>query len=296
MGFKSGFISIVGRPNVGKSTLLNKIIGEKIAITTDKPQTTRNKIQAVYNADGVQMIFLDTPGIHKPKHKLGEAMVKSAYKTLNEVDIVLFLIDADSGFGVGDKFIIEHLKKIKTPKFLIINKMDLITPVQFKDLEKKLGNLDLFDDVIAISALNGKNVELLIDKLREKMIEGPMYFPEGMISDQPEKVIVSEIIREKLLLYLDQEIPHGVAVEIESMKVRPDKNIVDISAVIIAEKKSHKGIIIGKKGRKLKGVGKSAREDIEKLLGTKVYLELWVKVKEGWRNNDLLLKNYGFKE
>lgn len=296
MVFKSGFVSIVGRPNVGKSTLLNKIIGEKIAITTDKPQTTRNKIQAVYNTDQVQMIFLDTPGIHKPKHKLGEAMVKSAYKTFNEVDIVLFLIDADAGFGVGDKFIIEHLKKIKTPKFLIINKMDLITPIQFKDIQNKLGNLDLFEDVIAISALNGKNVDLLIDKLKEKMSEGPMYFPEGMISDQPEKVIVSEIIREKLLLYLEQEIPHGVAVEIESMTVRHDKNIVDISAVIIAEKKSHKGIIIGKKGRKLKGVGKSAREDIEKLLGTKVYLELWVKVKEGWRNSELLLKNYGFKE
>ena len=296
MKFKSGFVTIVGRPNVGKSTLLNNIIGEKIAIITDKPQTTRNRIQAVYNDEYNQIIFLDTPGIHKPKHKLGEYMVNTAIRTFKDVDVILFLIDVESGFGTGDKYIIEQLKGVKTPKFLILNKMDLINPEEFIRLQGKLTNLEIFDDVIAISAKTGKNVDLLIEKIKEKMIEGPMYFPGGMITDQPEKVIVAEIIREKILLYLEQEIPHGVAVEIESFKPREDKNIVDISAIIITEKKSHKGIIIGKNGRKLKGIGKSAREDIENLLGSKIYLQLWVKIKEGWRDSDYLIKNYGYKE
>ena len=296
MKFKSGFVSIVGRPNVGKSTLLNYIIGEKIAITTNKPQTTRNRIQAVYNDADNQIIFLDTPGIHKPKHRLGEYMVKTATATFKDVDVILFLIDADAGFGRGDQFIIEQLKDIKTTKYLIINKMDLLTPEQFITLQSKLTGLEVFDDIIAISAATGKNVDFLMQRLKDNMDEGPMYFPGGMITDQPEKVLIAEIIREKLLLYLEQEIPHGVAVEIESFKKRADKDIIDVSAVIVTEKKSHKGIIIGKNGRKLKGIGKSAREDIENLLGSQIYLQLWVKIKEGWRDSDFLLKNYGYKE
>lgn len=296
MKFKSGFVSIVGRPNVGKSTLLNYIIGEKIAITTNKPQTTRNRIQAVYNDADNQIIFLDTPGIHKPKHRLGEYMVKTATATFKDVDVILFLIDADAGFGKGDQFIIEQLKDIKTTKYLIINKMDLLTPEQFIALQSKLTGLEIFDDIIAISAATGKNVDFLMQRLKDNMEEGPMYFPGGMITDQPEKVLIAEIIREKLLLYLEQEIPHGVAVEIESFKKRAGKDIIDVSAVIVTEKKSHKGIIIGKNGRKLKGIGKSAREDIENLLGSQIYLQLWVKIKEGWRDSDFLLKNYGYKE
>ncbi|MCD6436618.1 MAG: GTPase Era [Clostridiales bacterium] len=296
MEFKSGFVTIVGRPNVGKSTLLNKIIGEKIAITTDKPQTTRNRIQAVYNDEDTQIIFLDTPGIHKPKHRLGEYMVKTATNTFGDVDVVLLLIDVAAGFGKGDQFIIEQLKGVKTKKFLILNKMDLINPEEFIRVQAKLKGTEIFDDIIAISAANGKNVDLLIEKIKEQMIVGPMYFPSGMISDQPEKVIVAEIIREKVLMYLEQEIPHGIAVEIESFKYRENKDIYDISAIIVTEKKSHKGIIIGKKGRKLKGIGKAARIDIEKFLGSKVYLEIWVKIKEGWRDSEFLLKNYGFRE
>lgn len=296
MKFYSGFVTIVGRPNVGKSTLLNNIVGEKIAIISDKPQTTRNRIQAVYNDEDRQIIFLDTPGIHKPKHRLGEVMVKTATSTFRDVDLILFLVDVEAGFGKGDRFIIESLKSVKTPKFLIINKMDKIGPEEFKRFQNTLENMEIFDDIIAISAKNGKNVDLLIRKIGERMPEGPMYFPGGMITDQPEKAIIAEIIREKLLMYLEQEIPHGVAVEIESLKKREGKDIIDVSAVIVTEKKSHKGIIIGKGGRKLKGVGKSAREDIENLLGSKVFLELWVKVKEGWRDSDFLLKNYGFKE
>ena len=296
MEFKSGFVTIVGRPNVGKSTLLNKIIGEKIAITTDKPQTTRNRIQAVYNDEYTQIIFLDTPGIHKPKHRLGEYMVKTATNTFGDVDVVLLLIDVAAGFGKGDQFIIEQLKGVKTKKFLILNKMDLINPEEFIRVQAKLKGTEIFDDIIAISAANGKNVDLLIEKIKEQMIVGPMYFPSGMISDQPEKVIVAEIIREKVLMYLEQEIPHGIAVEIESFKYRENKDIYDISAIIVTEKKSHKGIIIGKKGRKLKGIGKAARIDIEKFLGSKVYLEIWVKIKEGWRDSEFLLKNYGFRE
>ncbi len=296
MKFYSGFVTIVGRPNVGKSTLLNNIVGEKIAIISDKPQTTRNRIQAVYNEEDRQIIFLDTPGIHKPKHRLGEAMVKMATSTFKDVDLILFLVDVEAGFGRGDQFIIEALKSVKTPKFLIINKMDKIGPEEFKRFQNTLKDMEIFDDIIAISALNGKNVDLLMSKIGERMPEGPMFFPGGMITDQPEKVIIAEIIREKLLMYLEQEIPHGVAVEIESLKKREGKDIIDVSAVIVTEKKSHKGIIIGKGGRKLKGVGKSAREDIENLLGSKVYLELWVKIKEGWRDSDYLLKNYGFKE
>lgn len=296
MKFKSGFVTIIGRPNVGKSTLLNNILGEKIAIMSDKPQTTRNEIRAIYNGEDSQVIFLDTPGIHKPKNKLGEFMVKSAFNTMNEVDAILFMVDESDKLGPGDKYILESLKNVKTPVILVVNKIDLITPEAFEQIYLTYKDYDFIKDIVGISALNNKRVDDLLGLIESYLPEGPMYYPSDMITDQPERVIVAEIIREKLLHYLDEEVPHGVAVEIEQMKSRNNKDLVDISATIICEKKSHKGIIIGKDGRKIKGVGKSAREEIERLLGSKVYLELWVKVRPGWRDNDSMLKNFGYKE
>ncbi|MCT4621858.1 MAG: GTPase Era [Marinisporobacter sp.] len=295
MKFKSGFVTIIGRPNVGKSTLMNQMIGEKIAIMSDKPQTTRNKIQTIYTEEDFQIIFLDTPGMHKPKNKLGEFMQKSAQQTLNEVDVILLVIDDTADMGPGDKYILEMLKSIKTPIVLVINKMDKIPPEKFEKIYNMYQNEGIFKDIMAISAQENKNVQKLLDKIVGLLPKGPQYFPSDMITDQPEKVIVSEIIREKLLHYLHEEVPHGVAVEVMSMKKRKDKDIVDISATIYCEKKSHKGIIIGKNGRKLKGVGKSARQDIENLLGSKVFLELWVKVKEDWRDQQNILNTLGYK-
>jgi len=294
--FRSGFVTIIGRPNVGKSTLMNNILGEKIAIMSSKPQTTRNKIHGIHTKENSQVIFLDTPGIHRPKNKLGDFMVNSALKTLREVDLVLFLVDESMKLGPGDKFIIEQISGIKTPVILVINKADLLSPEQLKEIVKNYEGYDCFEDIIAISALEDKNVDYLLDRISEFMEVGPMYYPADMITDQPERAIVSEIIREKLLMYLDQEIPHGVAVEIESMKKRENKDIVDIQATIVCERDSHKGIIIGKSGRKLKGVGKSSREDMEALLGSKVFLELWVKVRSNWRDSDALLKNFGYRQ
>jgi len=294
--FRSGFVTIIGRPNVGKSTLMNNILGEKIAIMSSKPQTTRNKIHGIHTKEDSQVIFLDTPGIHRPKNKLGDFMVNSALKTLREVDLVLFLVDESMKLGPGDKFIIEQISGIKTPVILVINKADLLSPEQLKEIVKNYEGYDCFEDIIAISALEDKNVDYLLDRISEFMEVGPMYYPADMITDQPERAIVSEIIREKLLMYLDQEIPHGVAVEIESMKKRENKDIVDIQATIVCERDSHKGIIIGKSGRKLKGVGKSSREDMEALLGSKVFLELWVKVRSNWRDSDALLKNFGYRQ
>jgi GTP-binding protein Era len=297
MTFKSGFVAIIGRPNVGKSTLLNTLVGEKVAITTDKPQTTRHRIQGMYNDQDNQIIFVDTPGIHKPRHRLGELMVKNATETFDDADVVLAMIDAKSGFGRGDQMIFDSLRASSSKKFLILNKMDLLTPQEFLYLEKKLGeSIEVFDDVIAISAATGKNVDFLLERIKEELPEGPRYFPEEILSDQPEKAIIAEMIREKVLMYLEEEIPHGVTVLIESFQPRGTQDIVDIGAVIVTEKASHKGIIIGKGGRKLKGIGKAARQDIEGFLGMKVYLEIWVKVKEGWRDSEFLLKNYGFKE
>ncbi|OPL08261.1 MAG: GTPase Era [delta proteobacterium ML8_F1] len=294
---RSGFVAIIGRSNVGKSTLLNQLVGEKVAITTDKPQTTRHRIQGMYNDAGHQIIFLDTPGIHKPRHRLGELMVKNATETFDDADVILVVIDAKGGFGLGDQGIFDALKSSRSKKFLILNKMDLMTPQEFLYLEKKLGDrIKDFDDVIAISAATGKNLDFLLERIKSELPEGPRYFPEEVLSDQPEKAIIAEIIREKVLMYLEEEIPHGVTVLIESFKPRGTEDLVDIGAVIVTEKSSHKGIIIGKGGRKLKGIGKAARVDIERFLGMKVYLEIWVKVKEGWRDSDFLLKNYGFKE
>lgn len=296
MDYKSGFVTIIGRPNVGKSTLTNDILGEKIAIMSNKPQTTRNKIHAIYNKDNAQVIFIDTPGIHKPKNKLGEYMVTSATETLNEVDVVVFMVDESKEIGPGDKFILESLRDVKTPVILAINKIDLLSPEEYKALFDQYSEYDFLDYVMGISAVQNKNVEALLDKIIDLLPEGPMLYPDDMITDQPERVIVSEIIREKILHYIDDEIPHGVAVEIERMKKRNGKDIIDISATIVCEKKSHKGIIIGKNGRKLKGIGKTSREDIERLLGSRVFLELWVKVREGWRDNENMLKGFGYRK
>ncbi|MEG0250284.1 MAG: GTPase Era [Peptostreptococcus sp.] len=297
MAYKSGFVSIVGRPNVGKSTLMNNIVGEKIAIMSDKPQTTRNTIQAVYTDEGSQIVFLDTPGIHKPKNKLGEMMVKSAEDAFRNVDCIIFVVDESDSIGKGDSMIIENLKKTKTPKFLVINKVDKIkNKEELFEIIQMYDDLNVFEDIIPTSALKGSNVEELVTVIKKKLSDGPKYFPDSMITDQPERVLVAELIREKILLYTNEEVPHGVAVGIEKMKKRKDKNIVDISAVIYCERDSHKGIIIGKGGRKLKGVGKSAREEIEFLLDTQVNLQLWVKVKENWRNLPNYINDFGLNE
>ena len=298
---KTGFIGIIGRPNVGKSTLLNSILGEKIAITTDKPQTTRNTIRGIYTSipdgdydKGVQMVFIDTPGIHKPHSKLGAFMTEAALNTFKEVDCILFLVDEPLEKGPGDKYILEKLKEVDTPKLLVINKIDKMEPETFRKIYDEYSQMGAFDDVLGTSALEGKNVSDLLSRIEDFMEDGPMYFPEDMVTDHPERFIVSEIIREKLLLYLQDEVPHGVAVEIESYQ--EGENVTRIGAVIYCERKSHKGIIIGKQGKKLKGIGKAARLEIEALVGTKVYLELWVKVKENWRDSDFALSNFGYSD
>lgn len=296
---KSGFIGIIGRPNVGKSTLLNAILGEKIAITTDKPQTTRNSIRGIYTrfdeeGGGCQMVFIDTPGIHKARNKLGAAMTEMAVNTFKEVDVVLFLVDGSVNKGPGDRYILDLIKDLDTPKILVINKIDTMKPEEYKAIFDEYDAMNVFDGIFGTSALEGINVGDLLNKIETYLEEGPMFFPEDMVTDHPERFIVSEIIREKVLNYLEDEVPHGVAIEIESYKEEP--RITRIGAVIYCERKSHKGIIIGKQGKKLKGIGKSARLEIEALLGTKVYLELWVKVKENWRDSDFALSNFGYKE
>jgi GTP-binding protein Era len=294
MGFKSGFIAIIGRPNVGKSTLLNHILGEKMVIISPKPQTTRNVIRCVHTTDEAQMIFLDTPGIHKPKNKLGERMVEGALSTLREVDVVLFLMDDMEEPGPGDRYILDLLKDVKTPKLLVINKIDLVKKEALLAKIDRMGAYGLFDEIVPISADRGDNV----DRLKELMVcylpEGPLYFPADTITEQPEKVIVAELIREKALQSLEEEVPHGIAVEILSMKERKGGGLVDIEANIYTEKKSHKGIIIGKGGSMLKKIGTKARRDMENLLGVQVNLQLWVKVKEDWRDRDFDLKNFGY--
>lgn len=296
---KSGFVGIAGRPNVGKSTLLNSILGEKIAITSSKPQTTRNAVRGIYTrmegGDPVcQLVFIDTPGIHKPKNKLGSYMTDTAVSTLKEVDAVLFLVDGPYEENGGDAFIIEKLKALKTPRILVINKIDKIEPPVFEEIYKTYEAMGIFDAIIGTNALEGKNVDVLLDRLCSLAKEGPMFFPPDMITDHPERFLVSEIIREKTLLYLDEEVPHGVAVEIE--RYEEGANLTRIYAAIYCEKQSHKGIIIGKGGRKLKGIGKAAREEIEALIGTKVYLELFVKVKERWRDSAVAISNFGYKK
>jgi len=297
MSFKSGFVSIVGRPNVGKSTLLNSITGEKIAIMSEKPQTTRNTIKAVVTGDDYQLVFIDTPGIHKPKNKLGDFMVNIAVESLNEVDAVLFLVEANTAKpGPGDLYIIDQLKNVKSSVFLIINKIDLIDKSQLLPLIDTYKDLMNFESVIPISALRDGKQDLLISEILKVMPEGPKYFPDDMLTDQPEKLIAAELIREKILQLVSDEVPHGVGVEVISFKQREDKNIVNIQANIYCEKDTHKGILIGKGGKMLKKIGSLSRLEIENLLGTQVFLELWVKVKPDWRNNDLMLKVLGYKK
>ncbi|KSU85800.1 MULTISPECIES: GTPase Era [Fictibacillus] len=295
-GYKSGFVSIIGRPNVGKSTLLNHIIGQKIAIMSDKPQTTRNKIQGVYTTDQAQVIFIDTPGIHKPKHRLGDFMTKIAQQTLREVDLILFVINAEEGYGRGDQFIIDKLQGINQPIFLVINKIDTIHPDKLLPLIEFYRNKVEVQEVIPISALQGNNVNTLMNQITEYLEEGPQYYPEDQVTDHPERFIVGELIREKVLHLTREEIPHSIAVVIEQMQRREDRDVVFINATIIVERKSQKGIIIGKQGSMLKEVGKRARTDIENLLGTKVFLELFVKVQADWRNKTSNLKEFGFNE
>lgn len=293
--FRSGFVTIIGRPNVGKSTLLNNVIGEKLSIISNRPQTTRNTIQAIYNKPECQIVFLDTPGMHKPRHKLGEYMVKVANNTLSEVDLILLLINPDDKVGIGDKYIIEQIKNINTKIILVINKIDMAskkTVLETIDLYSK--ELD-FDEVVPISARTGENTDKLLELIISKLPYGPKYFPDEMITDQPEKFIVSEIIREKILYNLKDEIPHGTAVDIMSMKEDKEKNTINISVTIYCEKDSHKAIIIGKGGLMLKKIGQQARFDIEKLLGNHVYLELWVKVKKDWRDSVSILKSLGYQ-
>ena len=300
---KSGFIGIIGRPNVGKSTLMNAMLGEKIAITSAKPQTTLNRITGIYTdmeyegGEGIQMIFLDTPGIHKPHNRLGEAINETAINTLEGVDVILLIVDGTLEFGKGDEALLEILKNTDCPRLLAINKTDLISPEDYLTLYNRYDETGFFDDIYGISALKGDNVRMLRDKLSEYMQEGPMYYPDDIATNDPLRFIVSEIIREKLMHYLKEEVPHGVFVEIESFDEPDDEhNITEIGAVIYCEKKSHKGIIIGKNGNKLKGVGKAARKDIEQLIGGKVYLSLWVKVKENWRDSERIIKNWGYKD
>ncbi len=288
--FKSGFISIIGRPNVGKSTLLNTLLGEKIAIISDKPQTTRNKILGIVNQPAAQMVFMDTPGIHKPMHKMNEFMVKTALTTYNEVDVILMLAEATEAPGGGDRFIIETLAKVKTPVFLLINKVDLVKKEALLPLIQQYSNLHPFAEIIPVSALKN-DLNGLLDAILKRLPEGPKYFPDDQLTDQPERFIVSEIVREKIFELTKEEIPYSTAVMIEEMKEDPD--ITRIHAVILVERDSQKGILIGKGGEMLKQIGTLARRDAEKLLGTRIFLKLYVKVKKGWREDERMLKSIG---
>lgn len=292
---KSGFVSIIGRPNVGKSTFVNRVIGHKIAIMSDKAQTTRNKIQGVMTRDDAQIIFIDTPGIHKPKHKLGDYMMRVAKNTLSEIDAIMFMVNVNEDIGRGDEYIMEMLKNVKTPIFLVLNKIDLVHPdTLMPKIEQYQSYMD-FTDVIPISALEGLNVDHFIDVLKSFLPEGPKYYPDNQISDHPEQFVVSEIIREKILHLTSEEIPHAIGVNVDRM-IKEDEDRVRIETTIYVERDSQKGIVIGKGGKKLKEVGKRARRDIEMLLGSKVYLELWVKVQRDWRNKVNFIRQIGYVE
>ncbi|MZQ81888.1 GTPase Era [Paenibacillus sp. 5J-6] len=292
--FKSGFVAIIGRPNVGKSTLMNQIIGQKIAIMSDKPQTTRNKIHGVYTSANGQIVFLDTPGIHKPTSKLGDYMSKVAHGTLGEVDAVLFLVDVVDGIGGGDRYIIEQLKHVETPVILVLNKIDLVQPEALLAIITQYKDLYNFAEIVPVSALKGNNVTTLLEQIIKYLPEGPQYYPADQITDHPEQFVCAELVREKILHLTREEIPHSIAVQIEDMRVEPN-GVVHISAVIFVERDSQKGIVIGKQGSLLKEIGRQARRDIETLLGSKTFLELWVKVKKDWRNQDRVLKDLGFR-
>lgn len=294
--FKSGFVSIIGRPNVGKSTFMNHVVGQKIAIMSDKPQTTRNRVQGVVTEKNSQIVFIDTPGIHKPKHKLGDFMMKSAKNTLKEVDVIFFMVNADEKIGPGDRFVIEMLKGSETPVFLVINKIDLVHPdALFEIINSYIEEYD-FAEVVPLSALNGNNVERLMETLIKYLPEGPKYYPDDQVTDHPERFIVSELIREKVLHLTREEVPHSIAVVIDKISRDEKKEMVNVMATIIVERDSQKGIVIGKQGALLKQIGTKARRDIEMLLGSKVFLELWVKVQKDWRNKSGQLKEFGFRD
>ena len=293
--FHSGFAALIGRPNVGKSTLMNRLIGQKIAITSDKPQTTRNRIQTVYTDEKAQVIFLDTPGIHKAKNKLGEYMVSVAERTLAEVDVILWLVEPTAYIGAGEQHILTRLRAVKTPVILVINKVDTVhreEVLRFIDVYRKEYN---FSDIVPVSALQGTNTGELLAVIQKYLPEGPRYYDEDTVTDQPMRQIAAELIREKALKCLNEEIPHGIAVLIDSMKERKN-GMYDIQATLVCERESHKGIIIGKQGGMLKKIGSAARFEIEALMGCRVNLKLWVKVRREWRDNELYLKNYGYRD
>ncbi|MCE4989155.1 GTPase Era [Staphylococcus hominis] len=292
---KSGFVSIIGRPNVGKSTFMNRVIGHKIAIMSDKAQTTRNKIQGVMTREDAQIIFLDTPGIHKPKHKLGDYMMRVAKNTLSEIDAIMFMVNVNEDIGRGDEYIMEMLKNVKTPVFLVLNKIDLVHPDALMPKIEKYKTYMNFTEIVPISALEGLNVDYFIDVLKDYLPEGPKYYPDDQISDHPEQFVVGEIIREKILHLTSEEIPHAIGVNVDRM-IKESEERVRIEATIFVERDSQKGIVIGKGGKKLKEVGKRARRDIEMLLGSKVYLELWVKVQKDWRNKVNFIRQMGYVE
>ena len=292
--YKSGFVAIIGRPNVGKSTLMNHLIGQKIAITSRKAQTTRNKIQTVYTCERGRIVFLDTPGIHKAKNKLGEYMVNVASRTFKDADVILWLVEPETQVGPGDRHIAEQLKNCKLPVILVINKVDTVKKEEVAGFIEAYRKLIDFADIVPASALRTQNLDTIIDCIFKYLPYGPQFYDEDTITDQPQRQIVAELIREKALRTLDEEIPHGIAVTIDTMKERPDGRIVDIEATIICERDSHKGIIIGKQGAMLKKIGSAARFEIERMLEQKVNLKLWVKVKKDWRDSDYLIKNFGY--
>jgi len=294
--YKSGFVAIIGRPNVGKSTLMNHLIGQKIAITSKKPQTTRNKIQTVYTCEEGQIVFLDTPGIHKAKNKLGEYMVNVAQRTLKDVDLIMWLVEPSIFIGAGEKHIAEQLTSVKVPVILVINKVDTVQKEEILTFIDAYREIYDFDEIIPVSALRGVNTQDIIPSILKYLPYGPQFYDEDTITDQPMRAIVAEIIREKALHVLDEEIPHGIAVTIDSMKARKKGDITDIEATIICERDSHKGIIIGKQGGMLKKIGSNARYEIERLLETQVNLKVWVKVKKDWRDSDYLMKNFGYNK
>ncbi|GAV25487.1 GTPase Era [Carboxydothermus islandicus] len=296
MSYKSGFVSIVGRPNVGKSTLLNQVVGAKIAIMSDKPQTTRNKIRAVLTSEKGQIIFIDTPGVQKPRNKLGEFMLKQALTSLDEVDVLLYVVEANSPIGPQENYLLKTLAEVKTPIILVVNKIDVAKMIEAQTLAGQIESKIKVAKTYYISALNGTGVSELVEGIFELLPEGPPYYPEGQVTDYPERFIIAEYIREQILHLTREEIPHSVAVVVEEIKPRENSNTVYVSAVIYVERESQKGIIIGKNGQMLKEIGQRARLEIERLLGSNIYLDLWVKVKEDWRNKDVWIRNFGFTE
>lgn len=294
--FKSGFVTVVGRSNVGKSTLLNHIMEQKLSIVTNKAQTTRSRIQLIYTNEEMQVIFIDTPGIQKPKNKLGEYMLDISESSLKDVDIITYVVDISDTIGENENYILEKLKSLDQKIILVINKMDLVSESKLQEIIQMYEEYKIFEEIIPISALNGKNIHLFLETLYKNLEEGPMFYPEDAITDQSERTIVSELIREKALLFLKDEIPHGITVTVESMKERKNRNLMDIEATIIVEKKSHKGMVIGKGGKMIVKIGSASRIDIEKFLDTKVNLQLWVKIDENWRANEQKLKRLGFRK